>query len=211
MTVLDHLSCSRRAFVQRVLGLGVGLTALTSSAGWAKCLAEYRPKRLTEPELMTVMALMARLIPADGKMGGALEACAYRYLDQALGTHHARHLDAYRNGLRALDATAREQSATAFAELAFANMDKLITHMQRGELQGKFSDGGAAFFEMIRKHTLEGFLSDPMYGGNKDFLGWQVIGYNGVQLIYPPGTQQLNGRDTREQRSIAAFGGSPLL
>jgi hypothetical protein len=50
-----------------------------------------------------------------------------------------------------------------------------------------------------------------MYGGNKDFLGWRVIGYNGVQLIYTAEAQQLNGRDDREQRSIATFGGHPLL
>ena len=209
MTVFSLCKCSRRAFALH--GLGLGLAAgLASNEGLAKALAGYQPKTFTQHELATVKALMSRFIPADGKNGGAVEACAYIYLDQALGAHHARYVGTYRSGLQELDRWAQQERAR-FATLAPAKMDELIARMEKGELLGgKFPDGGTAFFSLIRKHTLEGFLSDPMYGGNKDFIGWQAIGYNGVQLIYPDATQQLNGHDDREQRSIAAFGGSPL-
>lgn len=210
MTVFSLFKYSRRSFAKHGLGLGLA-ASLASSEGLADVLAGYQPKTFTPHELATVKALMSRLIPADGKTGGAVEACAYIYLDQALGTYHARHVDTYRSGLQELDRLAQQERAAGFAALAPANMDEFITRMEKGALLGgKFPDGGIAFFNLLRKHTLEGFLSDPMYGGNRDFLGWQVIGYNGVQLIYPDATQQLNGHDAREQRSIAAFGGSPL-
>lgn len=210
MLVFSICKYSRRAFAKYGLGLGLA-TGLASSEILAKALAGYEPKTFTQRELVTIKALMSRLIPADGKAGGAVEACAYIYLDRALGTYHARYVDTYRSGLQELDRLAQQEQSTGFAKLPPAKMDELITHMEKGELvSGKFPDGGVAFFNLLRKHTLEGFLSDPMYGGNKDFVGWRVIGYNGVQLIYSDATQQLNGRDDREQRSIAQFGGSPL-
>ena len=34
----------------------------------------------------------------------------------------------------------------------------------------------------MREHTLQGMFSDPYYGGNADFIGWDMIGYPGVRL-----------------------------
>lgn len=202
----DFSECSRRAFAQGGLGLVVGLA---SARGLAKVFEGYEPRTFTQRELLTVKALMARLIPADAESGGAVEACAHIYLDQALGAHHARHIETYRCGLAELDRLA--QQAEGFAALPPAKMDALITRMEKGELlDSKLADGGVTFFNLLRKHTLEGFLSDPVYGGNKDFMGWRVIGYNGVQLTYSAAAQQLNGRDERDARSIAAFGGRPI-
>ena len=35
----------------------------------------------------------------------------------------------------------------------------------------------AKFFEMVRAHTIMGFLAHPKYGGNRDYAGWRVTGY----------------------------------
>jgi gluconate 2-dehydrogenase gamma chain len=32
------------------------------------------------------------------------------------------------------------------------------------------------FFQRLVTLTLEGYLSDPKYGGNRDWIGWQFIG-----------------------------------
>jgi len=32
---------------------------------------------------------------------------------------------------------------------------------------------------LIRMHTIVGFLADPKYGGNRDYVGWKVAGYPG--------------------------------
>lgn len=193
------MESSRRGFVKQ--GLGLGLVA-TGGEGMAKVLATYQPTSLTAAEIDAVKALMARLIPADATSGGALEAGAHIFLDRALGSFHAKHLPAYRAALGELDNV---------AAMPVATLDALITRLEKGELNGtKLADGGRAFFNLLRRHTLEGFLSDPMYGGNRDFIGWKLIGFHGVQLWFSAEDQQLNGKDDRPQRSVAEFGGKPV-
>jgi gluconate 2-dehydrogenase gamma chain len=212
MPVIDPGKCSRRTFAKGGLGLVVGLAAgLSSSQSLARTPGEYQPKLLTLEELAAVQAMMARLIPEDGNSGGALEACAYIYLDRALGTHLAHHVDTYRSGLAELDRLAREERSAGLAALTPAQVDAMLSRMEKGELpRERFPDGGVGFFNLMRGHTLEGFLSDPLYGGNQDFTGWKAIGYNGVQLTYPAAAQELNGRDERTPLSVASFGGTAL-
>jgi hypothetical protein len=197
---MPRVRCDRRDFVKQ--GLGFGLASTAGGEAVAKALAGYQPKTLTGPELAAVKALMARLIPPDPASGGAVEAGAHVFLDRALSTFHARHLPAYRTGLAELG---------GLAAMPAAALDALIGRMEKGELTGtKLADGGRAFFNLLRRHTLEGFLSDPMYGGNQDFIGWKLIGFHGVQLWFSAEDQQLNARDDRPQRSVADYGGKPL-
>lgn len=201
----DRLDTSRRAVMKAGLsaGFGVGLASAATGA-MAEALAGYEPTVLTQTEFATVGALMARLIPADEHGPGAVEAGAPVYLDRALAGFHAKSLAAWRQGLGELD-------RRAFATRPAAEQDALIAAMEKGELTGSaFADGGRAFFALARLHTVEGLLCDPIYGGNQDFIGWTLIGYQGVQLYYSPETQRLNGRDDRAQRSVGDWGGSPL-
>jgi hypothetical protein len=39
----------------------------------------------------------------------------------------------------------------------------------------------AGFFNLIRTHTIQGTFSDPFYGGNANFVGWDLIGYPGAR------------------------------
>jgi gluconate 2-dehydrogenase gamma chain len=32
----------------------------------------------------------------------------------------------------------------------------------------------------------EGFFSDPLYGGNRDMIGWKLIGFPGARYDYRP-------------------------
>jgi gluconate 2-dehydrogenase gamma chain len=41
------------------------------------------------------------------------------------------------------------------------------------------NDQGMGFFEMLVTHTRQGFYADPVYGGNKNQIGWRVIGFDG--------------------------------
>jgi gluconate 2-dehydrogenase gamma chain len=198
----DMFESSRRGFVKQGLGLGLGLAG--SGGAMAKAIAGFQPSTLSVAELASVKALMARIIPADSEHGGAVEAGAHVYLDRALAGFHARHLPVYRRALA-------ELGQLGVAAMQPAALDALIGRMEQGALAGtRLADGGKAFFNLIRRHTIEGFLSDPIYGGNQDFLGWQVIGFHGVQVWYPAEAQALNGRETRPQRSIADYGGSPM-
>jgi gluconate 2-dehydrogenase gamma chain len=42
------------------------------------------------------------------------------------------------------------------------------------------------FFELLRTHTLYGFLGNPSYGGNRDHVGWKLIGFEDRMAFQPP-------------------------
>ena len=104
---------------------------------------------------------------------------------------------AYTKGLRGVDAAAKAQHTKPFAELDPARQDTLLVALEDGNAEGWPTGAGdsALFFETVRIHTLLGFLSDPTYGGNRDFVGWKLIDYPGPQHPrggYTPG--QLLGK-----------------
>jgi gluconate 2-dehydrogenase gamma chain len=43
---------------------------------------------------------------------------------------------------------------------------------------------GQAFFGFLLQNTKEGYLSDPMHGGNKDAGAWKMIGFPGARADY---------------------------
>ena len=40
------------------------------------------------------------------------------------------------------------------------------------------------FFSLLLNNTREGFFADPIYGGNRDMVGWKMIGYPGARYDY---------------------------
>ncbi|RVA51941.1 gluconate 2-dehydrogenase subunit 3 family protein, partial [Mesorhizobium sp. M7A.F.Ca.US.001.01.1.1] len=42
----------------------------------------------------------------------------------------------------------------------------------------------ATFFGLLLQLTVEGYLADPMYGGNKDRAAWKMIGFPGADAMY---------------------------
>ena len=44
----------------------------------------------------------------------------------------------------------------------------------------------ASFFETLRFHTVVAFLIDPEFGGNRDGVGWKVIGREPDHMFQPP-------------------------
>ena len=44
------------------------------------------------------------------------------------------------------------------------------------------SPGSSSFFALLRNHTIDGTFCDPYYGGNRDFVGWDMMQYPGIKL-----------------------------
>jgi gluconate 2-dehydrogenase gamma chain len=42
------------------------------------------------------------------------------------------------------------------------------------------------FFELLRTHTMYGFLGNPSYGANRDHIGWKLIGFDDRMAYQPP-------------------------
>ena len=145
---------------------------------------------LTAAEGATLEAIVARLIPSDANGPGALEAGAARYIDGALGDALVAQRGAYAAGLAALEAYALSQAGGSFAALAPERQDELLTELERNRATG-FTPSSAAFFELVLGHTLEGTFGDPHYGGNQDFVGWELIGYPGLRLAVTAEQQRM--------------------
>ena len=148
----------------------------------------------TEREASTVSAMAERIIPADSTGPGATDADVIVYIDRALAGYGRNLQRLYRRGVIAINRLAGENSAgKTFFELPIAKQDELLTRLADWLFSTTRADIGvrpegwtllAEFFGAVRLHTIEGMFCDPMYGGNRDCLGWKLIGFPGAQWGY---------------------------
>ena len=133
--------------------------------------AFFQPEEAADVEAMT-----AHIIPAD-ETPGAKEAGAVYFVDRALITFAKDQQDVYRQGLRQLtsDARRRRRSARRFSDLTPGEQLDVMRRIEKSE-----------FFEQVRKHTVMGFLSNPEYGGNRNEIGWKLIGFEHAPAYQPP-------------------------
>src|SRR5205823_14798779 len=181
---------SRREMLRQV-GLMIGVAAGSWISPRALAHAQARSQgigalgdalvSLTPAEAETLRAVIGRLIPADENGPGALEARADRFIDRALGGALKNLRPVYSSGLAAVNAYSQSSKASAFAKLSAADQNAVLTDMQENRAAG-FADGSAQFFNLVRTHTIQGTFSDPFYGGNENFIGWDLIGYPGARI-----------------------------
>jgi gluconate 2-dehydrogenase gamma chain len=136
---------------------------------------------LTALEADTLQAIVARLIPSDENGPGAAEAEAAHYIDRALSGPLRNSREAYAAGLAALDAYALASKGAIFVKLPADQQDAILTDLEKNAASG-FSPDAATFFSLIRAHTIQGMFCDPYYGGNANFIGWDLIGYPGIRM-----------------------------
>jgi len=167
---------------------------------------------LTALEADTLEAIVARLIPVDENGPGAAEAGAAHYIDRALSGPLRNFRDAYATGLAAVDAYALSSKGAVFAKLAANAQDAVLTDMEKNAATG-FSPDAATFFNLVRAHTIQGTFCDPYYGGNRDFVGWDLIGYPGIRTAVGEGEQRMKApapvrRSAYEDAMFTMKGGS---
>src|SRR5207247_5213618 len=108
---------------------------------------------------------------------------------------------AYAKGLAALDAYSRSSKGGPFATLTPGAQDEVLTALEKGTVPG-FTPSSAAFFSLLRDHTVQGTFCDPYYGGNANFVGWDLIGYPGVQLAVGPDQQRMGAKQKPTHWSV---------
>jgi gluconate 2-dehydrogenase gamma chain len=150
-------------------------------------------ENLTAAEADLLEAICARIIPTDANGPGAREARAAHYIDRALGGALKESRDAYRDGFAAFDRYCRSSRRAAFTELSDRDQDSVLIDVETGAATG-FTGSSSAFFNMVRTHTLQGTFGDPFYGGNANFVGWDLIGYPGIRLNVTPEDQRLGSK-----------------
>ena len=213
----DSKGVSRRDLLKRAGLAGAALTipsgtisqvdaeqarpaATTPAAGGA---GKREPvENLTAQEADLLEAICARIIPTDENGPGAREARAAHYIDRALGGALKDQRETYRAGLAAIDAYCRSSRRAPFLELDARNQDSVLIDVETGAAaSGGFPASSGAFFNLVRTHTLQGTFGDPFYGGNANFVGWDLLAYPGIRLNVTPEDQRLGARLTPTHRS----------
>lgn len=149
---------------------------------------------LTASETEILAAMVDRLIPSDELGPGAIDAGALRFIDRALSEAESDSIAAYRSGLAALDRYARATHGAPFVELSDADKDAVLVDVQGGDATGAdvgFGGSSGSFFNMVKSHTWQGTFGDPAYGGNVDFIGWDLLGYPGARMRVSDEDQRL--------------------
>jgi gluconate 2-dehydrogenase gamma chain len=145
-------------------------------------------------------AFAERLLPGAPGKPGARDAGVLNYIDLALAGAYAELQDFYRRGLAQLDRYCRHAYGEPFVRLSAARQDEVIAALEEGKATGFAWPTAQAFFNTVRTHTMEGMFADPIYGGNKDFAGWRLVGFPGAQAIFTPADMQSRQAFTRAPR-----------
>lgn len=121
---------------------------------------------LSQEEVLEFQAITARIIPSDATPGAA-EAGVIYFIDTVLADNREAEYLLLQEGLRELQTLAAINfSAAYFYELEEVQQDQLLTEIETTE-----------FFATIRYLTIAGMFALPDYGGNRDNIGYQLIGF----------------------------------
>ena len=130
----------------------------------------------TPGEAAEIAAMASQILPSDDGPG-AKEAGVIYFIDRALKTFDADKQEVYRGGLREIDER-RKKMFPAAETVAAASPQEQIELVRSIEKTD--------FFEVLRTHTVLGFLVNPSYGGNRNKVGWKYIGFEDRMAFEPP-------------------------
>jgi gluconate 2-dehydrogenase gamma chain len=179
-------------------------------------------------EAAFIEAACERLIPADEHGAGALAAGVPNYLDKQLSGAWGAGERLYRSGpwtagsasqgyqlpftpgelfhqaLRAINHDL-DSRGTPFSTMTAEAQDAYLKSLEdaNADLNGVPS---GVFFAMLLQMTVEGFFSDPVYGGNRDMVAWRMIGFPGAYADYYDSIDRHGVKFEREPMSLGEDG-----
>ena len=156
------------------------LIQISAAAGLAGCRGPDQAvrARLTEAELALLELVCEQIVPTD-EDPGAREAGAAHYIDRQFSKRLKAFPERYRQGLAALDATSHDVYGRGFAALTFAERTALLRKVESSKVKQELwpHQPSRQFFAIVREHTIEGVFSHPRHGGNRDLVGYRMLGW----------------------------------
>ena len=180
---------SRRRFLEQSL-VGAGAAWLT--AAWPDVLAAQKHAQhtlravaagapakfdfLTADQAAEVEAIASLIIPTTDTPG-AREAGVVYFIDRSLHTWAADQQKPFSDALAAVDAKRKElfPASASFASLAVARQTELLRAIEK-----------TPAFGLFHFSTVAGFFCNPEDGGNRDMVGWKLIGFDHAPAHTPP-------------------------
>lgn len=183
---MEDPSLSRRRFLRNAAFASGGVYLV--EWGWA-CKREPHPapppaaapapltsshQVFTDAEFKTLTAAVDRLLPKDQDPGG-VEAGVPAYFDRAFTNPDLHRMrEDFIAGLAALDRASLRAHQLPFAAAPAPAQDALLRRFATMPP----TSGEAHFYETLITFALEGFLGDPVYGGNQQRCGWALVGFD---------------------------------
>lgn len=139
--------------------------------------------------------------------------------------------DRFRIGISGMDAYAQQLYGQIFAKLSTDQQDRILTDMEKGvpdtfdgtsiqsfppvpmstgtestQAAGPVGIGADAFFSLLKEYVMAGFFADPVHGGNRDMVGWKLIGFPGAQgFVYNDWILRYGEEFTGGYKSLAVY------
>lgn len=177
-------SLSRRDFVASVGSLSAAWMLADPAVRLDAALHAERQVAAQQPNLAylsreqaaEVEAFASRIIPSDDSPG-AKEAGVVYFIDRSLTTWAKDQQQVFGDGLKKLaaDVAAVVPGQSRLAALPAAQQDQVIGSIERTD-----------FFGFMRFLTILGMFTLPSHGGNRDFIGWKLVGQESAMEFRPP-------------------------
>jgi gluconate 2-dehydrogenase gamma chain len=177
---------ARRAFLRAAAAAGAAWAAadlvhVEEALAWA--LDQKRKPgaqsftALTIEQAQAVDAVTSRIFPSVDGRPGAHEAGVVHFIDRSLSTFNAAQKPLYVDGLQDLAArtTKKWDSVPRFAAAGVTQQDEILREIER-----------TPFFQAIRFDTVVGMFALPSWGGNREYLGWHILGLEHQPVFQPP-------------------------
>ena len=158
-------------------------------------------------EAQFVDAAVDTLIPSDARGPGALELGVSVFIDRQMGGSYGKGYRLYlegpfaegtpqqgyqlaltpaelmKAGIADIDEYVQKKHNANFADLKTDDRAAVLSDIETGKAE-LATVPGAAFFNLLLQLTIEGYFSDPIYGGNKNKAAWKMIGFPGAGVIF---------------------------
>ena len=223
----------RRGFLTGAGAAGAGVAALASGLPATPAdAAAIEPQTwlvLTADEAAFYSAAADTMIPADELSPSGSDCGVPVFIDRQLASAWGAGARMYRSGpfhqgapeqgyqlpltprdffaagVQATNDWSRKTYGKDFDRLTPQQRAEALTAMESGKAE--FADFNArAFFQSLLAITMEGFFSDPIYGGNRGKASWKMLGFPGLPATYAEKIEQYRGkRYVAEPQSIADF------
>jgi gluconate 2-dehydrogenase gamma chain len=177
--------------------------------------ADYVPVFFNNDEWRFILAATDRLIPTDDNGPGAVSEGVPVFIDKQMELPYGHGQlwymqgpfasaepelgyqsnlaprETYRRGIKAINAWCQEHHQKVFAELSHAQQEEILTRLENGKLS--FEEvPGTLFFTQLLENTKEGWLADPLHGGNQTLASWKLIGFPGARADYQQAMEHPN-------------------
>lgn len=166
LTRREFLRATSESARNSILVLSAPSLLLAGQQAHAAMLAGEELTTLTAIEAAEFEAIAARIIPTDDTPG-ATEAGVIYFMDKVLGNSRAELLPELRAGLSQLQLSADSKFGNPlFSALSEAQQDSLLQSIEK-----------TPFFNTVRYLSVAGMFSMPSLGGNRNRVGWEVMGF----------------------------------